>query len=189
MTKISKYMSCILRHQPELIGITIEKKGAWANTDELIKGISKKYPIDRNILEEIVANDDKQRYSFNADKTKIRANQGHTIDVEIDFPQLPPPQILYHGTTVKNVDSILRTGINKGKRLYVHLSQDIPTAEKVGARHGKPVIFTVSAQEMYNDGYVFYLSDNGVWLTDFVPTKYISPILQYGQYSSGGDTL
>ena len=174
MTKISKYISCILRHKPELIGITLEKNGAWADVGQLIKGVSKRYPINREILEEIVAQDEKQRYSFNADKTKIRANQGHTVDVQIPFRELPPPEILYHGTGTKNIGSIFQTGINKGKRLYVHLSQDVPTAVKVGSRHGNPVIFCVSALAMYNDGYVFYLSDNGVWLTDFVPTKYIS---------------
>ena len=173
-TKISKYISCILRHKPELIGISIEKNGAWADVEQLIKGVSRKYPIDRNLLEEIVRNDEKQRYAFNQDKTKIRANQGHSIDVNIAFQELPPPEILYHGTSSKNLDSIFQTGINKGNRLYVHLSKDIPTAEKVGARHGTPVILSVSSLAMYNDGYRFYLSDNGVWLTEFVPVKYIS---------------
>ena len=175
-TKISKYISCILRHRPELIGIELEKDGAWADVEQLIDGVSKRYPIDRKILEEIVRLDEKQRYSFNADKTKIRANQGHSVDVHIAFQELPPPEILYHGTSTQNISSILQTGINKGKRLYVHLSQDIPTAEKVGARHGIPQILSVSAQKMYQDGYRFFLSDNHVWLTDFVPVEYISVI-------------
>ena len=175
LNKTSKFIALILRHKPETIGISLNEHG-WANVHELIDGINAtgKHHIDMTSLEEIVRNDEKQRYLFNEDKSLIRANQGHSIDVNIAFQELPPPEILYHGTSSKNLDSIFQTGINKGNRLYVHLSKDIPTAEKVGARHGTPVILSVSSLAMYNDGYRFYLSDNGVWLTEFVPVKYIS---------------
>lgn len=125
------------------------------------------------MLEQIVATDDKQRYSFNADKTLIRANQGHSIPVDVELQQMTPPEILWHGTGEKFVPAIDEQGLIKKSRLYVHLSKDYETAVKVGVRHGRPVIYEVMTGQMSRDGYVFYQSVNGVWLTDHVPLRYL----------------
>ena len=173
LTNLSRYLSLILRHKPESIGITLDGHG-WANVNDLIAGISKNNPgFDMDILEEIVRTDNKQRYSFNPDKTLIRANQGHSIPVDVELPEVKPPELLFHGTGEKYVRSILQQGLISKSRLYVHLSKDIDTAIKVGKRHGKEVIFQVSTGQMYRDGYKFYLSVNGVWLTKEVPGKYL----------------
>ncbi len=168
----SKYISLILRHKPETIGITLDEHG-WANVDELIKGISKTYPINMEILENIVATDNKQRYSFNDDKTLIRANQGHSIPVDVELPIANPPEVLFHGTGEKYVESIDEKGLVPKSRLYVHLSSDIETAVKVGSRHGRPVVYKILSGKMLQDGHVFYKSVNGVWLTKRVPVEYL----------------
>ena len=168
----SRYMSLILRHKPETIGITLDEHG-WANVDELIAGISKTHEINREILEEIVRTDDKQRYSFNDDKTLIRANQGHSIPVDVELEEIEPPKYLYHGTGEKFRKSIDAEGLKPKSRLYVHLSEDIDTAINVGSRHGKPVVYRVFAGWMHRNGFRFYKSVNGVWLTKDVPTMYI----------------
>ena len=168
----SKFISLILRHKPEVIGITLDEHG-WANVDELIAGINKTHPIDMEMLERIVAGDEKQRYSFNEDKTLIRANQGHSIPVDVELEEVDPPEILYHGTGEKYTASIEQQGLIPKSRLYVHLSGDKETARKVGMRHGKPVIYVVNSAEMHKDGYLFYRSVNGVWLTKSVPMKYM----------------
>lgn len=168
----SKFISLILRHKPETIGITLDEHG-WANVDELIAGISKTHEINREILEEIVRTDNKQRYSFNEDKTLIRANQGHSIPVDVELEEVEPPKYLYHGTGKKFRESIDAEGLKPKSRLYVHLSEDIETATKVGSRHGKPVVYRVFAGWMHKNGFRFYRSVNGVWLTKDVPTKYI----------------
>lgn len=167
----SKFISLILRHKPEVIGISLDEHG-WANVDELIEGIAKQQHFDMAMLEEIVATDDKQRYSFNEDKTLIRANQGHSVPVDVELEEVLPPKHLYHGTGEKYVASIEAHGLIPKSRLYVHLSPDFNTAEKVGARHGKPVVYRVSAEKMERDGFVFYKSVNGVWLTKEVPSQY-----------------
>lgn len=172
LTRISKYMSFILRHKPEVIGISLDAHG-WADVNALLEGIGKKYPINRDILEEIVRNDSKQRYAFNEDRTMIRANQGHSIQVDVELPVTKPPETLYHGTAQRFVTSIEAQGLLPRSRLYVHLSPDQETAKKVGHRHGEPVIYLVSAGQMYRDGYLFYLSANGVWLTKVVPASYL----------------
>ena len=172
LKETSKYMSLILRHKPETIGISLDEHG-WANVDKLIAGISKTHEINMDILEEIVSSDEKQRYSFNDDKTKIRANQGHSIQVDVELEEKEPPMILWHGTGEKFVASIDEQGLIPKSRLYVHLSQDEETAFKVGTRHGKPVLYMVKAADMFKDGYKFYLSKNGVWLTKEVPVKYL----------------
>lgn len=169
----SKFISLILRHKPEAIGISLDEHG-WADVDELIAGISRTHELDRDILEEIVRTDDKQRYSFNEDKTLIRANQGHSIPVDVELEEVKPPEELWHGTGEKYVLSIKEQGLIPKSRLYVHLSKDEETAVKVGKRHGKPVLYIVKAGEMYRDGYKFYLSKNGVWLTKEVPVKYLT---------------
>ena len=170
--KISKYMSMILRHRPEVIGIHLDEHG-WADVDELIEGIAKKKKFNREILEEIVRTDSKQRYSFNEDKTKIRANQGYSISVDLELEPLEPPEILWHGTAEKYVASIEKAGLRPGNRMYVHLSPDVQTAEKVGSRHGKPVVYQVKSREMYRKGFRFYRSVNGVWLTIMVPVEFL----------------
>ena len=172
LQNISKFISLILRHKPSEIGIELDEHG-WANVDELIKGINKKYPFDMTILEKIVSSDEKQRYSFNTDKTLIRANQGHSVPVDVELKEVIPPDILYHGTGEKFLSSINKLGLVPKSRLYVHLSQDIETAEKVGKRHGNPIIYTVDCKKMIYDGYKFYLSVNGIWLTKEVPVKYL----------------
>ena len=148
----SKFMSLILRHKPEAIGISLDEHG-WANVDELIAGIAKTQDFNMDILEEIVRDDEKQRYSFNEDKTLIRANQGHSIPVDVELDVVEPPAELWHGTGEKYVASIDEQGLIPKSRLYVHLSKDKDTAVKVGKRHGDPVLYIVKAGEMYRDGY------------------------------------
>lgn len=172
LKEVSKYMSLILRHKPEAIGITLDEHG-WANVDELIAGIAKNNNFNMDILEEIVRTDEKQRYSFNDDKTLIRANQGHSIPVDVELAECVPPEILWHGTGEKYVSSIDAQGLIPKSRLYVHLSADEATAVKVGTRHGKPVLYKVLAGAMHERGYKFYRSVNGVWLTKEVPVEYL----------------
>ena len=169
LTQISKFLSLILRHKPEEIGITLDEHG-WANVKELLVGLN----IDMTTLEQIVSTDDKQRYSFNEDKTLIRANQGHSIPVDVELEETQPPEILWHGTGVKYEYGIFNSGLIPKSRLYVHLSSDVETAVKVGARHGEVLLLRVDTKTMYQDGYKFYLSKNGVWLTKHVPREYLS---------------
>lgn len=172
LTKTSRFIAFILRHKPESIGITLDEHG-WARVSELIDGISKTHPISLEMLEEIVATDDKGRYSFNEDKTLIRANQGHSVQVDVGLKKISPPSVLYHGTGEKYISSIEEIGLIPKTRLYVHLSSDYDTAVKVGSRHGSPVVYTVDTESMLKDGYTFYVSENGVFLVDAVPSKYI----------------
>lgn len=171
-TDTSRYLSLILRHKPEVIGITLDEHG-WANVEELIAGISKTQPLDMELLDKIVQTDNKQRYSFNEDKTLIRANQGHSIPVDVELQRVTPPKILFHGTGEKYTDSIDQIGLIPKSRLYVHLSGDEATAVTVGSRHGKPVVYRVAAGEMEKAGFEFYRSVNGVWLTKVVPVRYL----------------
>ena len=173
LDNISKFISLILRHRPDTIGISLDEHG-WANVNELVTNIAKQYNgFGMSELEEIVRTDNKQRYSFNEDKTLIRANQGHSIPVNVDLKEVQPPDILYHGTATRFVPSILEEGILSRTRIYVHLSQDIETAMTVGSRHGKPYVFTIDTKQMYEDGYKFYLSENNIYLTKIIPTKYL----------------
>lgn len=172
MTRDSKFLSLVLRHHPEKIGITLDRHG-WADVDALIAGMARTRTFDRPYLEKIVRTDAKQRYAFNADHTKIRANQGHSIPVDVEPEQLTPPDILWHGTGEKSVAAILSEGIRPMGRLYVHLSKDPETAKKVGSRHGRPVVFQIDAGRMAKDGLVFYLSANGIWMTKVVPPAYL----------------
>ena len=171
-TEISKFISLILRHKPQTIGITLDEHG-WANVDELIEGVSKTHPMTMEDLERIVAQDDKQRYSFNEDKTLIRANQGHSIPVDVELEEVEPPEILYHGTGEKFAASIEEQGLIPKSRLYVHLSGDVETAHKVGIRHGKSVVYKVKSGEMNRNGFKFFRSVNGVWLIKHVPVEYL----------------
>ena len=171
--KLSRFISFILRHKPESVGITLDEHG-WASVSELLTGINASgNEIDMKTLEEIVAEDEKQRYSFNTDKTKIRANQGHSVNVDVELKKAEPPEILFHGTGEKYVPSIKIEGLKPKSRLYVPLSSDRETAVKVGSRHGKPVVFEVNSGEMSRCGYEFFLSENGVWLTKIVPAEYL----------------
>lgn len=171
----SKFISLILRHHPEVIDISLDEHG-WADVSELIAGIQKTRPFDFDTLETIVRTDAKNRYSFNTDKTLIRANQGHSIPVDVELPEKTPPEMLYHGTGEKSCASIESRGLLKMSRLYVHLSADPKTAEQVGRRHGKPVVYEVASGDMARDGAQFYLSVNGVWLTERVPPKYLKRV-------------
>lgn len=175
MRGTSKFISLILRHKPEVIGITLDEHG-WADVHVLIDGVNAtgRHHLTQETLEEIVRTDEKQRYAFNEDHTRIRANQGHSISVDVELEQRPPPPVLYHGTGEKYVVAIDRQGLIPKGRLYVHLSADVGTARKVGSRHGKSVIYQVDCQRMAADGYLFYLSANHVWLTKVVPAQYLS---------------
>ena len=174
---LGRFISLILRHQPETIGITLDKEG-WADTQELLDGINASgRSIDMETLERIVRENNKQRYSFNEDKTKIRANQGHSIPVEVGMQTLVPPDKLYHGTASRFLDAIKKDGIRKMSRLYVHLSKDIETALTVGKRHGSPIVLVVNTKQMHEDGFVFKLSDNGVWQSEDIPWNYVTEII------------
>ena len=170
----SRFISLILRHKPETIGITLDEHG-WADVQELIDGINHSggHFLDMDGLEEIVRSDEKQRYSFNEDHTLIRANQGHSIPVDVELEEKTPPDVLWHGTGEKYVDSIDVQGLIPKSRLYVHLSSDVGTAMKVGSRHGRPVIYEIDCKQMSQDGYRFFESANHVWLTREVPVKYL----------------
>lgn len=182
LTQVSKFLSLILRHKPEWIGITLDEHG-WADVGELVKGISKETPFDETILEAIVRTDKKKRYQFNEDHTKIRACQGHSIPVDLELTPVMPPEFLWHGTGEKYVPSIERTGLQPKSRQYVHLSPDKETAGDVGKRHGAPVIYRVLAGKMHRDGYSFYQAANGVWLTRSVPKDYLCSDPSYGKSS------
>jgi putative RNA 2'-phosphotransferase len=171
--ELSKFIALILRHKPSVIGLTLDDHG-WANVDDLIKGIrSSGKNISFDVLKEIVANDNKQRYSFNEDCTKIRANQGHSINVDVELHEAIPPDVLYHGTSERSLSSIRSEGIKSMNRLYVHLSSDEETAVKVGKRHGKPFVLLIDTKKMKEDNIVFYKSENNVWLTKYIDPKYI----------------
>jgi putative RNA 2'-phosphotransferase len=171
--KISKFLSLVLRHKPEHIGLTLDEAG-WASVEELIQGASNKgFHLTPELIAEVVAKNDKQRFSLSADGNRIRANQGHSIPVDLKLEPVEPPGVLFHGTATRFLDSILKNGLKPGSRQHVHLSPDEATAIKVGQRHGKPVVLQIDSSSMQADGHVFYRSENNVWLTLHVPIKYI----------------
>jgi putative RNA 2'-phosphotransferase len=173
-TQTSKFISLVLRHDPAEAGITLDA-GGWADVDALLCGMGQRgHPITRDDLVAIVREDAKQRYSFSDDGRRIRANQGHSIDVELDFEQVAPPPVLYHGTATRFRDAILHEGLRAMGRHHVHLSADEATAVTVGKRHGKPVVFRIAAAEMAVAGIKFFRSANGVWLVDSVPPQYLA---------------
>jgi putative RNA 2'-phosphotransferase len=169
-----KFLSLILRHEPSKIGLNLDAEG-WADVAVLLQQLAKhRHALSLAELEEIVATNDKQRYSFNADKSKIRANQGHSLKtIDLALQAQIPPAVLYHGTASRFMQSIQSEGLQKRSRQHVHLSADTQTARKVGARHGTPVILQLDAQQMHADGFVFYCAENGVWLTEHVPVRYL----------------
>lgn len=170
----SKFMSLILRHKPGEIGLQLDENG-WADVQELITKMNAKgIAADKAMINAVVETNDKKRFAYNEDRSKIRASQGHSIEVDLDLTPIEPPAVLYHGTTGKYIDSILRTGLQKQNRQHVHLSATVETAKAVGSRHGKPIIVTIEAKAMWDDGLLFYLSANKVWLADLVPPQYLS---------------
>lgn len=172
-TKISKFLSLILRHQPKRIDLVLDKNG-WAHVDELMsKAKNKSIDLTLEKLKTVVENNDKKRFIFSADFKKIRANQGHSVNVDLEFQEVKPPAILYHGTATRNLRSIKTKGLLKGKRHHVHLSADPETAKKVGMRYGKPVVLEIDTGQMQKDGLKFFRSKNGVWLTEYVSPEYI----------------
>lgn len=171
--KISKFLSLVLRHRPKAVGVTLDAAG-WVSVAVLLDGCARSgRSISREQLEEVVATNDKKRFEFSPDGSMIRASQGHSVDVDLGYAPADPPEVLYHGTARRNLASIHGRGLVKGRRHHVHLSGDEETAVKVGRRYGKPVVLTVRASRMAADGAAFFLSANGVWLTDHVPPEYI----------------
>ncbi|GIK54547.1 MAG: RNA 2'-phosphotransferase [Chloroflexi bacterium] len=172
-TNVSKFLSLILRHKPEVVSIELDEQG-WVAIDMLLAACAAHgRTLSRAELDYVVANNNKQRFAISDDGMRIRANQGHSVAVDLAYEVAEPPELLYHGTTVSNLPSIRRQGLVKGKRHHVHLSADVATATAVGRRHGKPVVLTVKAGEMARAGFLFFLSANGVWLTETVPYLYI----------------
>lgn len=171
---VSKYLSKHLRHTPAEIGLTLEAGGWVPIADVLLATAMHRFHITREELDEVVAKCDKQRFAIDESGMKIRANQGHSAEVDLQLEPLVPPAELYHGTAARNEAAILTSGLAKMARHHVHLSLDLDTARKVGARHGKPIVFVVDSGRMHADGFAFFRSENGVWLTDHVPPAYLS---------------
>ena len=170
---ISKFLSLILRHRPEEIGLTLDAQG-WANVDELLRLSNQRgTALTRKLLIEVVETNDKQRFAFNGDRSYIRANQGHSISVDLALAPQTPPNILFHGTATRFLASIRTKGLVPGNRQHVHLSVDQQTATKVGQRHGHSIVLTIKAAALAQQGQQFYRSENGVWLTDHIPIDYI----------------
>ncbi|HYC27781.1 MAG TPA: RNA 2'-phosphotransferase [Chitinophagaceae bacterium] len=173
VTKVSKFLSFVLRHKPEAIGVELDANG-WADVDALIEKSNKaNIPLTPELLQHIVETNSKKRFAFNEQQNKIRASQGHSIEIELELNAVEPPAVLYHGTAESFVGSILEKGLLKQQRQHVHLSTDVETAVKVGQRHGKPKVFEVLAKQMHTEGHKFYLSANGVWLVDEVPPAFL----------------
>lgn len=173
LKKTSKFLSLVLRHKPEEIGISLDESG-WTNVKKLLQALTScGRKITMEELEYVVDNNNKKRFSFNDNKTKIRANQGHSVNVDLGYEEKIPPAVLYHGTATRFMDSIFKEGLKKMNRHHVHLSSDEETAISVGKRHGNPIVFSVIAGEMHRAGYKFFLSENGVWLTEHVPMEYL----------------
>lgn len=171
--RVSKFLSKVLRHQPELLQLTLAP-GGWVDVDALLDGCrSHDFPITRDELEHIVSASDKQRFSFDETGMRIRANQGHSTEVKLALEQVIPPDVLYHGTSERALDTVLRDGLHRMSRHHVHLTADLNTARSVGSRRGRPVVLSVDAAAMQDSGFVFFRSVNGVWLTDNVPPFYL----------------
>ena len=174
LVRVSKFLSLVLRHRPEEIGLTLDAQG-WADVDELIRLVNQAgRQLDRPLLERVLAENDKKRFAFSDDGRRIRASQGHSVEVDLDLPPTPPPDLLYHGTATRFLDSIRATGLRPGSRRHVHLSADEATATAVGRRHGSPVVLVVRAGEMAAAGHPFSRSANGVWLTERVPVEFLT---------------
>lgn len=171
--KISKFLSYVLRHHPESIGIKLDKNG-WADVKELLSGAEdNSFQITLDELTKVVKENDKQRFALSDDGLNIRVSYGHSIPLDLSYSPAVPPDVLYHGTAEKNLKSIRETGLVTGNRQHVHLSTDADTAASVGQRHGRPRVIVIQARQMYADGYRFYFATNKVWLTEYVPPEYL----------------
>ena len=182
LVQTSKFLSLVLRHKPERIQLELDRNG-WADVEELIaKARQAGLQLDKQVLQQVVAQNDKKRFAFNEDLTRIRASQGHSISIDLDLTPVSPPENLYHGTATRFLESIKAEGLLPCGRHHVHLSGDEKTAMSVGKRHGKPVVLVVKSGEMAKQGFEFYQSANGVWLTDKVPVEYIIfPVLNMSE--------
>jgi len=176
--RISKFLSLVLRHQPETIGVVLDENGWTPVTTLLEKMQAAGTTINLPLLKEVVATNSKQRFAFSEDESMIRANQGHSVGIDLAFEPIEPPTVLYHGTSEHVVAAILKEGLQKRSRHHVHLSADVQTVRAVGQRYGKPVVLIVAALQMHKEGYPFYQSANGVWLTEHVPPVYLQIIKQ-----------
>lgn len=172
IVRTSKFLSLVLRHKPGEIGLTLDDQG-WAEVSEVLSGMA----IDRDVLQVVVEINNKQRFEFSEDGTKIRARQGHSVAVDLGYEPIQPPTFLFHGTTIRFYDSIMRNGLKKQGRHAVHLSENRETATNVGQRHGKVVVLKIRARDLSATGVKFYLTENHVWLTDEVPPEYIEQAL------------
>ncbi|HEX2211213.1 MAG TPA: RNA 2'-phosphotransferase [Longimicrobium sp.] len=173
LVKTSRFLSKVLRHAPESVGLRLDE-GGWVDVDDLLaaaRGAGVR--MDRETLERVVAENDKQRFAFSADGARIRASQGHSVTVELGLSAVEPPEVLFHGTADRHLDSIRQQGLLPGRRTHVHLSPDEATAVNVGRRHGRPVVLRIQSGEMHRAGHAFFRSDNGVWLTNAVPPNHI----------------
>jgi putative RNA 2'-phosphotransferase len=169
----SKFLSLVLRHQPELIGLALSS-GGWVSVDALIDAAARHgNPLSRELLDEVVFSNDKQRFAFSDDGLSIRANQGHSVSVDLELQPKTPPAVLFHGTATRFLSIILEQGLRPMQRHHVHLSANLEVALRVGGRHGKPIVLTVAAEAMNRDGLLFYQAANGVWLTDEVAPRYL----------------
>ena len=176
LERTSKFLSLVLRHKPEAIGLSLDTQG-WVDIETFLRAAQHHgHPLTRELLDEVVFTSDKQRFAYSPDGKKIRANQGHSVAVDLGLEPIMPPVVLYHGTVSKFLDSIRERGLEKRGRQHVHLSATIETAKRVGARRGKPVVLAVDAKKMHGDGHHFYRSANGVWLTEAVPWTYITEL-------------
>jgi putative RNA 2'-phosphotransferase len=177
LKKISKNLSYVLRHRPDTIGIELAE-GGWVGVDELLTALKRSgKAISIEVLEVVVAENDKQRFEFSADRSRIRARQGHSTEVDLGYEPATPPEVLYHGTATKNLDSIFKDGLIKGRRHHVHLSTNQETMIQVAMRHGKPAVLAIYAQQMVSSGHEFFVTGNHVWLTDHVPPEYLRQVL------------
>lgn len=167
----SKYLSFILRHQPDSIGLELSDEG-WASIKELI-GKTRKYKLTRELINTVVETNDKKRFLISEDGERIKANQGHSIEVKLELEPVTPPAVLLHGTAERFLESILKEGLTKQKRHHVHMSETQKTAMSVGTRYGKPVLLKVDSKQMHKDGFEFFKTENEVWLVYKVPIKYL----------------
>ncbi len=176
LKKISKSLSYVLRHRPESVGIKLSDSG-WVDVDQLLDAFNQSgKKLTRELLEVVVAENDKQRFEFSKDGTQIRARQGHSTDVDLGYEAATPPDVLYHGTATRNLQSIEQNGLNKARRHHVHLSTNRKTMLDVANRHGKPVLLAIDAKRMHESGHQFFVTGNDVWLTDNVPPQYITEL-------------
>lgn len=173
LVRTSKFLSLVLRHEPERVGLTLGIAG-WIGVDELLAAVNRHgVSLTLEQLKHIVATSDKERFAFNEDATRIRANQGHSVEVDLQYAPVTPPELLYHGTATRFLESIREQGLKRMQRHHVHLSHETIRTLEVGGRHGKPLLLTIRAGEMHRAGKVFFRSDNGVWLVDHVPPQFI----------------